>query len=99
MFDDVGIGASILIEDGKIKQLVLIPVDDQPDLIIRFPFDRGKVDHVDGGAVKEILGSGSIFGVKFITGDGMLIFVLAPGAFIALGYLIVLANMLKEKTT
>jgi electron transport complex protein RnfE len=50
------------------------------------------------GAVREILGSGSIFGVKFIAGDGMLIFVLAPGAFIALGYLIVLANMLKEKT-
>mgnify|MGYP000013078485 CR=1 FL=1 len=51
------------------------------------------------GAVREILGSGSIFGLKFIAGDAMLIFVLAPGAFIALGYLIVLANILKEKTT
>lgn len=51
------------------------------------------------GSVREILGSGSIFGFKFIAGDGMLVFVLAPGAFIALGYLIVLANMLKEKTS
>jgi len=51
------------------------------------------------GAVREILGSGAIFGYKFITGDAMLVFVLAPGAFIALGYLILLANMLKEKTT
>ncbi|MEG1649120.1 MAG: electron transport complex subunit E, partial [Rikenellaceae bacterium] len=33
------------------------------------------------GAVREMLGSGSVFGAKFITGDGMLIFVLAPGAF------------------
>ncbi len=40
------------------------------------------------GAVREILGAGSIFGHKFISGDGILIFVLAPGAFLALGYLI-----------
>ena len=50
------------------------------------------------GAIREILGSGALFGMKFIAGDGMLIFILAPGAFIALGYLIVLANMLKERT-
>ena len=50
------------------------------------------------GGIREILGSGSIFGFKFIAGDAMLVFILAPGAFIALGYLIVLANMLKEKT-
>ena len=49
------------------------------------------------GAVREILGSGSIFGQKFITGDGMLIFVLAPGAFIVLGYLMVLFNKLTAK--
>jgi H+/Na+-translocating ferredoxin:NAD+ oxidoreductase subunit E len=49
------------------------------------------------GAVREILGSGSIFGFKFIEGDGMLVFVLAPGAFIALGYLIVLSNKLNKK--
>ena len=44
------------------------------------------------GAVREILGSGAIFGMKFIQGDGMLVFVLAPGAFIALGYFIVFFN-------
>ncbi len=49
------------------------------------------------GAVREILGSGSIFGFKFIEGDGMLIFILSPGAFIALGYLIVIVNKFKKK--
>lgn len=46
------------------------------------------------GAIREILGSGSIFGFKFITGDGILLFILAPGAFIALGYLLVIFNKL-----
>jgi len=50
------------------------------------------------GGVREILGSGSIFGFKFIDGDGMLVFVLAPGAFIVLGYLIVLINKINNKT-
>jgi electron transport complex protein RnfE len=49
------------------------------------------------GAIREMLGSGSIFGQKFIAGDGMLIFVLAPGAFIVLGYLMVLFNKLTAK--
>ena len=46
------------------------------------------------GIVREVLGSGSIFGAKFLPAgmDGILIFVLAPGAFIALGYLLVLFN-------
>ncbi len=51
------------------------------------------------GAVRELLGSGAFFGMKLISGDGMLLFILPPGAFIALGYLIVLANMVKEKTS
>jgi electron transport complex protein RnfE len=51
------------------------------------------------GAVRELLGSGAFFGMKLISGDGLLLFILPPGAFLALGYLIVLANMLKEKTT
>lgn len=46
------------------------------------------------GMVREMLGSGSFFGVKFIAGDGILLFVLAPGAFIALGYLLVIFNKL-----
>ena len=49
------------------------------------------------GAVREILGSGAFFGMKLISGDALLLFILPPGAFIALGYLIVLANMIKEK--
>jgi electron transport complex protein RnfE len=48
------------------------------------------------GGVREILGSGAIFGMKFLQGDGMLVFVLAPGAFIALGYLIALINRLNK---
>jgi len=51
------------------------------------------------GAVRELLGSGAFFGMKMISGDGLLLFILPPGAFLALGYLIVLANMIKEKTT
>jgi electron transport complex protein RnfE len=50
------------------------------------------------GAVRELLGSGAFFGMKLISGDAMLLFILPPGAFLALGYLIVLANMIKEKT-
>jgi Na+-translocating ferredoxin:NAD+ oxidoreductase subunit E len=48
------------------------------------------------GAIREITGSGALFDIKFIQGDGVLIFVLAPGAFIALGYLIAVVNKLKE---
>lgn len=51
------------------------------------------------GAVRELLGSGAFFGMKLISGDAMLLFILPPGAFIALGYLILLANMIKEKTS
>ena len=49
------------------------------------------------GSTREILGSGAIFGYKFIgDNDGMLIFILAPGAFIALGYIIAIINKLKK---
>jgi electron transport complex protein RnfE len=44
------------------------------------------------GAVRELLGSGALFSIKLIPGDFMLVFVLAPGAFIALGYLIALSR-------
>jgi len=49
------------------------------------------------GAFREMLGSGSIFGYKFLPGDGILVFILAPGAFIALGYMIALVNKIKQK--
>lgn len=48
------------------------------------------------GLVREVLGSGSAFGFKFIEGDGMLAFVLAPGAFLVLGYLMVLFRKLTK---
>lgn len=49
------------------------------------------------GAFREIVGSGSLFGHKFIPGDGILLFILAPGAFMALGYLIAIVNQIKKK--
>ena len=50
------------------------------------------------GSIREMLGSGSIFGWKFIEGDAILVFVLAPGAFIALGYLIAVMNRMLKKS-
>ena len=49
------------------------------------------------GLVREILGSGSAFGFKFLEGDGMLAFVLAPGAFLVLGYLMVIFRKITKK--
>ena len=49
------------------------------------------------GIVREVLGSGSVFGFKFIEGDGILALVLAPGAFLALAYLIVIFKKLTTK--
>ena len=48
------------------------------------------------GAIREIAGSGSIMGYKFIPGDGILVFILAPGAFIALGYMIAIVNKIRK---
>ncbi|TVR42550.1 MAG: electron transport complex subunit E [Bacteroidia bacterium] len=49
------------------------------------------------GGLREILGAGEIFGWSIFAGDGMLVFVLAPGAFIGLGYLVALNNIVKKK--
>ena len=50
------------------------------------------------GAVREILGSGSIFGISLGIADYMpLVFVLAPGAFLVLGFLMVLFNKYLKK--
>ena len=50
------------------------------------------------GSVRELLGTGSVFTLSlFPKNYGMLIFVLAPGAFIALAYLIVLVNKVTKK--
>ena len=49
------------------------------------------------GAVREILGTGKIFGLTLMPEEyGMLVFVLAPGAFIVLGYLIAIVNKLRN---
>ncbi|MDD4922290.1 MAG: electron transport complex subunit E [Bacteroidales bacterium] len=49
------------------------------------------------GSIRELLGTGRIFGTSiFQEKYGMLIFVLAPGAFIALGYLIAIINRIKK---
>lgn len=52
------------------------------------------------GAIREILGNGSIFDIRFVGDDAstMLLFVLSPGAFIALGYLIAFINRLRSRS-
>ena len=49
------------------------------------------------GSVREILGNGSIFGWSFIGENAhpMLLFIMPPGAFLALAGLIILVNQLK----
>ena len=50
------------------------------------------------GAVRELLGSGSVFGFSLGIADYMpLVFVLAPGAFLVLGYLMALFNKFAKK--
>ena len=49
------------------------------------------------GAVRELLGTGAIFGFTLLpSATNMLVFVLAPGAFIVLGYLIAIVNKIKK---
>ncbi|HRW20700.1 MAG TPA: electron transport complex subunit E [Bacteroidales bacterium] len=48
------------------------------------------------GAVRELLGSYAIFGYKLINTDGMLVFVLAPGAFIGLAYLVAIVRRINK---
>lgn len=51
------------------------------------------------GSIREILGAGSIFGWKFVSADAstVLLFILPPGAFIALGFLIAAVNKLTKQ--
>jgi electron transport complex protein RnfE len=49
------------------------------------------------GAVRELLGTGKLFGLTLMPDSyGSLVFVLAPGGFIALGYLIAIVNKMKK---
>jgi electron transport complex protein RnfE len=51
------------------------------------------------GAVREFLGTGKLFDFTvFSDSYGIILFVLAPGAFIALGYLIGIMNKLRKTT-
>ena len=50
------------------------------------------------GAIRELMGTGKIFSINIYPEQyGSLIFVLAPGAFIVLGYLIAIFNKLQQK--
>ena len=49
------------------------------------------------GACRELLGTGKLFNLTLIPEEyGSLIFVLAPGAFIVLGYLVAIVNKLRK---
>ncbi|MFO8129381.1 MAG: electron transport complex subunit E [Bacteroidales bacterium] len=48
------------------------------------------------GAIREMLGSGSLFGYTLVSGDMILVFILQPGAFIVLGYLVAMFNKIKK---
>ncbi len=50
------------------------------------------------GSIREMLGAGSIFGHKFIAqnADGILVFILAPGAFITLGFIIAILKKINK---
>lgn len=50
------------------------------------------------GAIRELLGTGSVFGLHLFSDQyGMLIFVLAPGAFIVLAYLMAIMQKVMKK--
>jgi electron transport complex protein RnfE len=51
------------------------------------------------GSIREILGAGSIFGWKFVSEEAstIVLFILPPGAFIALGFLIAVVNKLTKQ--
>lgn len=49
------------------------------------------------GICRELLGNGTIFNLRLIPEDfGMLIFILPPGAFLTLGYIIAVINKFKK---
>lgn len=49
------------------------------------------------GAIRELLGTGKLFGMTlWAEYYGMLMFVLAPGAFLVLGYLIAIVNKIRK---
>jgi len=51
------------------------------------------------GSIREILGSGAIFDCKVIDSSGILIFVLPPGAFLVIGFLIAFIGFIQKRKT
>ncbi|HSA31921.1 MAG TPA: electron transport complex subunit E [Candidatus Omnitrophota bacterium] len=49
------------------------------------------------GMIREGLGNGSLLGFKLFPGDGALVFILAPGGFLVIGYLIAVVNMIIKR--
>jgi len=49
------------------------------------------------GSIREILGSGSIFDYKFMESGELIIFVLAPGAFFIMGFIIAAVRFFQAK--
>jgi electron transport complex protein RnfE len=49
------------------------------------------------GFIRELLGNLSVFGWKLVDADGMLLFILAPGAFITLGFIIAFMRWRKDQ--
>ncbi len=51
------------------------------------------------GSIREILGNGSIFDIKLVSESAstILLFIMPPGAFITLGYVMLLMNKVKAK--
>jgi len=49
------------------------------------------------GAIRELFGNLSFFGYKLVEADGMLVFILAPGAFITLGFISAIMNWMKKR--
>ena len=73
------------------KNTLLSSVLDGLGMGLGFTFALGVL-----GALRELLGSYSLFGMKFINTDGILVFVLAPGAFLGLAYLIAFMRKLNK---
>jgi electron transport complex protein RnfE len=48
------------------------------------------------GTIREFMGSGAVLGNKLIEGDGILVFVLAPGAFFVFGFVMALVKAIKQ---
>lgn len=49
------------------------------------------------GSLREIFGSLSLFGFKLMEGDGIILFIVPPGAFLTLGFLIAFINHMRKR--